>query len=54
MSKAGSPFTIFIVSKLTLMTRSNNSKGYFGSFMVSVAQRLASLVMPLSLSVMTD
>ena len=36
------------------MTRWKSSNGYRGLSMVSVAQRLASLTMPLSLSVVTD
>ena len=49
-SNAGSVSTIFMVSRLTVITRSSNSSGYFGLPMVSVAQSLALLLMLLSLS----
>src|SRR3990167_1819708 len=53
ISSLGKPFTIFIVSRLTVITRMNSSSGYLGLCMVSMAQSLASLTMPLSLSVFT-
>lgn len=53
MWRLGNACTIFIVSRLTLIARSNSSNGWRGLPMVSVAQLLASLTIPLSLSVLT-
>jgi hypothetical protein len=47
ISNFGSPLTILVVSRLTVMTRRKSSSGYLGLFIVSVAQRLASFTMPL-------
>ncbi len=46
-------FTIFHVPNATATTLPTNSSGYFGLFMVSTAQSLASDTIPLSLSVLT-
>ena len=53
ISNPGNPSTIFPVSRLTVITRSNSSRGYLGLFMVSIAQSLASFTMPLALSILT-
>lgn len=42
MFNPGSPLTIFIVSRLTVMTRGKSSRGYLALPMVSVARSLAS------------
>src|SRR5690606_31442713 len=52
-SRSGGRFlTIFIVSRLTVTTRSSSSNGYLGFLIVSTAQSFASLTMPLSASVL--
>src|SRR5690606_33992914 len=53
MSSAGREPTILSVSRLTVTTRWNSSSGYFGLPIVSMAQSLASLTMPLALSTRT-
>jgi len=54
ISSFSKPRTIFIVSRLTLMTRTKSSRGYLVSPTLSVAKWLASLVMPLFLPVVSD
>ena len=45
---------IFLVSRLRLMTRRSSSWGYLGVPMVSLAQRLALLRMPVTGSALAD
>ena len=52
-TRVGSPFTIFIVSRLTVITLNSSDRGYLGSPTVSMAQLLVSFTMPLSLPVVT-